>query len=373
VEPYDGIRGNFKIRRSNKKGRDFRAKGRLQYVGEHFLKAGPDAPETLLDYQDFDGTQPGRKRAERSGEAAPTQSLKTWGPHVGDWREGDPTWQDGKGKGLIGALNYIASKGVNSFSFLPYNSGGDGDNVWPFVERMDKLHYDVSKLAQWEVVFDHGTNKGLHLHFKLQENEIDDNCRGHEKDEGTVPESFDGGTLGVERKLYCRELIARFAHHLALNWNIGEENTQSIEEINCHKMILSVKTGEVVTVRGITAASLWTFSKPRKFLSGKCTTKSPWLEIRTTPAGNIVSPGMENSIWCTCHQVEPRIFISKMQKDALKCAGSIPAREENCFLDPCPGRVVEGRFLLGIPRQIQIRIGWLSSGSDGTLSKDHHS
>jgi len=42
---------------------------------------------------------------------------------------------------------------------------------------------------------------------------------------------LDGGKLGPERKLYCRELIARFAHNLALNWNIGEENTQSTEEV----------------------------------------------------------------------------------------------------------------------------------------------
>jgi hypothetical protein len=43
---------------------------------------------------------------------------------------------------------------VNSISFLPYNAGGDGDNVWPFVERDDKFHYDVSKLDQWQIVFD---------------------------------------------------------------------------------------------------------------------------------------------------------------------------------------------------------------------------
>ena len=48
---------------------------------------------------------------------------------------------------------------------------------------------------------------------------------------GRVPESLDGGKLGIERKLYCRELIARFGHALALNWNIGEENTQSTEEV----------------------------------------------------------------------------------------------------------------------------------------------
>ena len=72
---------------------------------------------------------------------------------------------------------------------------------------------------------------GLYLHFKLQENEIDDNRRGDKREQGLVPESLDGGKLGPERKLYCRELIARFAHNLALNWNIGEENTQSTEEV----------------------------------------------------------------------------------------------------------------------------------------------
>ena len=38
---------------------------------------------------------------------------------------------------------------------------------------------------------------------------------------------MDGGALGDERKLYYRELVARFGHHLALNWNIGEENTNT--------------------------------------------------------------------------------------------------------------------------------------------------
>ena len=82
------------------------------------------------------------------------RSLKSWDPHVQDWKAGDPTWKDGKGKGLIGALNYLAGKGVNAFSFLTYNAGGDGDNVWPFITRDDKLHYDCSKLDQWGVVFD---------------------------------------------------------------------------------------------------------------------------------------------------------------------------------------------------------------------------
>lgn len=233
LAPFDGKTGSFRIEASDKAGRDFRAHGRLGYVGKHhlqfagtkefFLKAGPDAPETLLAYADFDGT------VANNPKKCP---LKTWEPHLRDWSEGDPSWQDGKGKGLIGALNYLAGKGLNSFSFLPYNAGGDGDNVWPFVERNAKFHYDCSKLDQWEIVFDHATANGLYLHFKLQETEIDDNRRGHkEAKTQDVPTSLDGGKLGPERKLYCRELVARFGHHLALNWNIGEENTQTPEEV----------------------------------------------------------------------------------------------------------------------------------------------
>jgi len=227
----DGETGRFVVEPSGKTGRDLRGQGRLQYVGGHylrfagtgtfFLKAGADAPETFLAYADFDGTEARKKNVP----------LKTWQPHVQNWRPGDPTWKDGKGQGMIGALNHLSGKGCNAFSFLTYNAGGDGDNVWPFIKRDAKLQYDCSKLDQWGIVFDHATRMGLYLHFKLQENEIDDNRVGNKLDPRLVPESLDGGKLGIERKLYCRELIARFAHNLALNWNIGEENTQSTEEV----------------------------------------------------------------------------------------------------------------------------------------------
>ena len=58
VDPFNGKSGSFQIAPSDKKGRDLRAHGRLQYVGKHylqfaqtgqyFLKVGADAPETLL-------------------------------------------------------------------------------------------------------------------------------------------------------------------------------------------------------------------------------------------------------------------------------------------------------------------------------------
>ena len=39
---------------------------------------------------------------------------------------------------------------------------------------------------------------------------------------------MDAGELGPERKLYIREFVARYGHLLALNWNLGEENTQTV-------------------------------------------------------------------------------------------------------------------------------------------------
>jgi hypothetical protein len=230
VPGLDGATGSFDVLPSDKAGRDFRAHGRLQYVGGHylrfagsgryFLKAGADSPETLLAYADFDGTV----------ALEPRVPLKTWAPHVRDFRPGDPTWKGGRGKGLVGALSYLASRGANSLAFLTYNAGGDGDNVWPFVERDRKLHYDCSKLDQWQVVFDHAQSLGLHLHVKTQETENDDFSHEHRRETRAIPEALDGGATGVERRLYYRELVARFSHALALSWNLGEENTQTPEE-----------------------------------------------------------------------------------------------------------------------------------------------
>jgi hypothetical protein len=237
VQPFDGLAGSFRVSATNKRAPDFRARGRLEYVGdrylrfagtgEYFLKVGTDSPETLLAYADFDDTK----------TMKPAVPLHVYEPHLKDWTAGDPSWKEGKGKGLLGVINYLSSKGANSISFLTYNAGGDGDNVWPFVSRDDKFHYDVSKLDQWQIVFDHAQAKGLYLHVKLQETENDDNIRGEggggrgkQPQTGPIVESLDNGDLGPERKLYLRETIARFGHALALNWNLGEENTQSVEQ-----------------------------------------------------------------------------------------------------------------------------------------------
>jgi len=228
---FNGAKGSFNVEETDKSGRDHRGKGMLRYVGEHylrfdngewFMKGGTDAPETLFAYEDFDGTYMQTKSGEHSyddillwgttqhNDRRGSFGLKSYDAHVQDWNQGDPVWQDDKGKGLIGALNYLSGKGMNAFSFIPVTAGGDGKNVWPWINHMEVDRYDVSKLAQWEMVFSHADKLGLFIHFKTQENEND--------------QLLDGGELGPERKLYYRELVARFSHHHALNWNIGEEH-----------------------------------------------------------------------------------------------------------------------------------------------------
>jgi len=220
---FDGVKGNFNISATDKTGSDHRAKGLLKYVGKHyllfaetgeyFLKGGADSPENFLGYADFDNTYDSGE-LKREGEAAGGKFLHRYAPHIKDWRPGDPTWKNGKGKGIIGALNYLASKSMNSVYFLPYNiDGGDGKDVWPWIEPGEKFRFDCSKLDQWEIVFSHMDKLGLMLHIITQEQEND--------------QGLDGGELGPQRRLYYRELIARFAHHLALVWNLGEENTNT--------------------------------------------------------------------------------------------------------------------------------------------------
>ena len=231
--------GSFQITNTDKIGIDNRAKGKLQYIGEsylkfaetqkYFIKLGVDAPENLLAYTDIDVS---------------TNVLgfqKKWQPHAKDFDESAASfvWQENKGKNLLGAINYLANEGLNVFSFLTFNVDGDDRNVFPHLLKSSiadyekyankkknkeawethfhKTRFDVSKLEQWERIFEYAETKGMFLHFKTHETETD--------------HLMDKGVFGIEGKLYYRELIARFGHHLSMNWNLGEENNQPIPEV----------------------------------------------------------------------------------------------------------------------------------------------
>ena len=224
---FDGAEGTFLVGPSGKTGRDFRGKGMPRYVGERylqfagsgewFLKGGADSPENFLAYAGFDGTYFCGGDAQKSkGEADHNEKLHRYEPHAKDWKTGDPDWRGGKGKNIIGALNYLSSKGMNSVYFLTMNVNGDGKDVWPWTSHNERFRFDCSKLDQWETVFSHMDRLGLMLHVITQEVE---NCK-----------LLDKGELGPERKFYYRELIARFAHHPAIVWNLGEENNNTNEQ-----------------------------------------------------------------------------------------------------------------------------------------------
>ena len=223
---FDGAGGTFRIEASDKSSADFRGKGLLSYVdghylrfsqsGDYFLKGGIDSPENFLAYYEFDGTWDNGG----SNTAPLVDGLHRYEAHISDWEDGDPLWQDGRGRGIIGALNYLAAERVNSIYFLTMNVTGDGDDVWPWTGPQQYLRFDVSKLDQWEIVFSHMDRLGIQLHAVTQETEND--------------QLLNNGDLGTERKLYYRELIARFAHHLALVWNLGEETSNTPEQIRAY-------------------------------------------------------------------------------------------------------------------------------------------
>jgi len=155
---------------------DFSCAGRLEYAGGHYLKfadgsywlkGGQDDPEDFL--------APGNTVGFGTKEAA---------------------------------IDYLASKGVNSLYIMLHNIDGDREDVWPWVgstaaeARANHEHFDVAKLAGWEELFSYLQSKGIVLHLVLED---------------------DHAWTGFNREMYYREMLARFGHDNGLYWNISEE------------------------------------------------------------------------------------------------------------------------------------------------------
>lgn len=169
---------------------DFGCEGRLEWVGEYFLrfreglywlKGGVDDPEDFL----------------ATGVTA-----------------GFPTEED--------AITFLADHGINSVYLMTNNVGGDGRNVYPWLDptpsdpndpisgsNVDSEHFDLAKLAVWESVFQFIQAKGLVLHIVLED---------------------DRGWTGFNRFLYYREMVARFGHHNGLIWNLAEEYNENYQD-----------------------------------------------------------------------------------------------------------------------------------------------
>ena len=185
-------------------------------TGKYWLKMGADSPENFLAFHEFDGT------TNLGGIETPglQNGLHRYEDHKKDWNPGDPTWRGGKGKAIIGALNYLASQSVNSLYAITYNiDGGDGADTWPWIEpNSESSRFDVSKLEQWTIVLDHMNNNGINFHWVTQEMENDKRLGRN-------------GKLNDHRKLYYKELLARIGHLPAMTINLGEENQNEISDV----------------------------------------------------------------------------------------------------------------------------------------------
>ncbi|NHZ72902.1 MAG: DUF5060 domain-containing protein [Nitrospirae bacterium] len=153
---------------------DFTCTGRLAYVddfylqfadGTFWLKGGVDDPEDFL---------------------APGQTV------------GFTT--------KLEAIQYLANEGLNSLYFMTDNTGGDRDNVWPWVTKRDSEHFDIAKLDGWDLILDDLQAHGIVLHLVFEN---------------------DSGWTGFNRDLYYRQMVARFGHYNGLIWNLSEEYNEN--------------------------------------------------------------------------------------------------------------------------------------------------
>lgn len=100
------------------------------------------------------------------------------------------------------AVDYLAGKGINSMYLCLMDYPGDSGTVFPWLDPYDQEHFDVAKMGRWEAMFDYMQAHNMVLHLILED------------DDALVPD---------DRTFYYRQLVARFAHHTGLIWNLREE------------------------------------------------------------------------------------------------------------------------------------------------------
>ncbi len=234
---FDNYNGTFNVGAGSNASLGAIANGRLidfrnGYLGTHLnnkatVKLGAGSPEDFMGYSGFDNAL----------STTSNPGSTSYSAHLNDWQSGDPQWKGGKGKEIIGLVNYLASTGSNALYIILQTIGGDGKNVSPFLGQYTsstvvKNRYDVSKLAQWYTVFEHANKKGIILNFFLH----DDNKENKD---------LLGSTTSDDRKLYFREMVARFGSSLPLiQWTLSEEYNKdqgfSSSEVN---QLAAIMTG----------------------------------------------------------------------------------------------------------------------------------
>ena len=155
------------------------ASNQIRYLkfrdGPYWLKAGCDDPENFLGgYENYDS--PAKRKA---------------------------------------AVDYLATKGINSLYMMTHNISGDDKDVWPWLgdtarEAMSNAgkdaRFDVAKLDQWRQLFEHMQARGVVVYLVLED---------------------DSAWKKYDHSRYYRELIARFGDLPALIFNFNEEYNEN--------------------------------------------------------------------------------------------------------------------------------------------------
>lgn len=191
----DGIEGAFDVVDPAPDSPNFYRWGRLEYVGQPYLKfrdgnywvkAGADDPENIL------------------GEA------------MGDWAS------------KRHQIDYLREKGINSLYVMTHTLDGDAHDVWPWIgetSEQAKTHpdrFDIAKLQQWRDFFVYMQNSDVALYMILED---------------------DSAWTGYNRAAYYREMVARFGDLPALYFNAGEEANENYsldESIAQIKLLASI-------------------------------------------------------------------------------------------------------------------------------------
>ncbi|UCE46750.1 MAG: DUF5060 domain-containing protein, partial [Phycisphaerales bacterium] len=185
----DGHSGKFVVTEPPEDAPAFYRWGRLEYTGTaenglrylkfrdgpYWLKAGCDDPENFLGNCENYNTTSKRKAA----------------------------------------VDYLATRGINSIYIMTHNIDGDDRDVWPWLGDTPReakangradARFDIAKLVQWRELFEYMQNKGLVPYLVLED---------------------DSAWKGYRHGRYYREMIARFGDLPALLFNFNEEHNEN--------------------------------------------------------------------------------------------------------------------------------------------------
>ena len=147
----------------------------------------------FLNYREFDGISNGGSNVVNQSKTYSSYRTYVSNTSTTTVIQNPPTWGGGRGRGIMGAISKIHD--TPNMNVLCLTTLSISNHIFPFVDPFnDRLSYDISKLAQWEVVFRYAADIGVSILLHLNEDTI-----------------FDY----EEQHLYVREMVARFGPYVS--------------------------------------------------------------------------------------------------------------------------------------------------------------